>query len=188
MFLIAGLGNPGEKYKNTWHNMGFLALDSFAKENNFPDFELKKILKTEISEGTVNGEKVVLAKPQTFMNMSGSAIGLLLNHYKAKNLIVLHDDIDLPFGTIRIAQNRGSAGHKGIESVVSNIKTKDFLRIRLGMQPGEKPENAENFVLKKINGKDKLKEVFKNTNSSLLMILAGKENEAMTQFNKLKAE
>jgi len=184
MFLIAGLGNPGEKYKDTWHNMGFLALDSFSKENNFPEFELKKILKTEISEGTVDGEKIVLAKPQTFMNMSGLAIGLLLKHYKTKNLIVLHDDIDLPFGTIRIARNRGSAGHKGVESIVSNIKTNDFLRIRLGMQPAKKPENAEDFVLRKINGKDKLKEIFKNTNSALLMILKRKESEAMTQFNK----
>ncbi|MFA5355547.1 MAG: aminoacyl-tRNA hydrolase, partial [Candidatus Paceibacterota bacterium] len=158
MFLITGLGNPGEKYKNTWHNMGFLALDAFAKENDFPEFELKKILKAEISEKEVNGEKVILAKPQTFMNLSGETVGLLIKHYKTKNLIVLHDDIDLPFGKLRIARNRGAAGHKGIESVVKVIKTKDFLRIRMGIQPEKKPKNAESFVLKKIIERDRLKE------------------------------
>jgi PTH1 family peptidyl-tRNA hydrolase len=184
MFLIVGLGNPGEKYRDTWHNMGFLALDAFVKENNFPEFELKRILKAEISEKEVNGEKVILAKPQTFMNLSGVAIGLLLRQYKTNNLILVHDDIDLPFGTIRIARNRGAAGHKGVESAISNIKTKDFLRVRLGIQPARKPENAETFVLKKIAGRERLKEILKNTNSALSILAGGKENEAMTQFNK----
>lgn len=188
MFLIVGLGNPGDKYEYTWHNMGFLAIDAFAKENDFPEFEFKKILKAETSEKEVNGEKIILAKPRTFMNMSGEAVGMLAKHYKTKSIIVLHDDIDLPFGTIRIARNRGTAGHKGIESIVKIIKTKDFLRIRMGIQPGKKPENAENFVLKKITEKDRLKEILRNTSSALIFLLAGKESEAMTQFNKQKAE
>jgi PTH1 family peptidyl-tRNA hydrolase len=184
MFLIVGLGNPGEKCKGTWHNMGFMAIDAFAKENNFPEFELKKILKAETSEKEINGEKVILAKPQTFMNLSGEAVGLLAKHYKNKNLIVLHDDIDLPFETIRISKNRGTAGHKGVESIVNKIKTKDFWRIRLGIQPQRKPENAEDFVLKKINDKGVLKDIFNKTNSAILMLSKGEGNQAMTEFNK----
>ena len=187
MFLIVGLGNPGEKYEETWHNIGFLALDSFSRKKNFPKFEMKKKLKSEVSQDKIAEEKIILAKPQTLMNASGSAVSLLMNQWKIKNnnLIVLQDDIDLPFGNIKIAKDRGSAGHKGIESIINILKTRDFVRIRMGIQPSKgKPKHSENLVLKKIDKLGKLKEIFKKTNESIDLILEGKLEEAMTEYNK----
>jgi len=131
MILIAGLGNPGKKYQGTRHNIGFLVID-----------QLK----------TLNPEGVVLAKPQTFMNNSGKAVKSLLGDYKEKpeNLIVVHDDIDLPLGKIKIAKDRGAAGHKGVESIIKELKTKNFTRLRIGIQPKSgKPRKSEIFVLQK---------------------------------------
>ncbi|MFH1582231.1 MAG: aminoacyl-tRNA hydrolase [bacterium] len=187
MFLIVGLGNPGEKYEKTWHNIGFLAIDFFSRGKNFPEFKMDKKLKSEIAEDKINGEKVILAKPQTFMNSSGSAVGALMNQWKINNdnLIVLQDDIDLPFGKIRIVKDRGTAGHKGIDSIIKIIGTKDFKRIRIGIQPSKgKVKHSEIFVLRKINKLGNLKDVFKKTDEALDMILKGEENEAMTEYNK----
>ncbi|MFH1509729.1 MAG: aminoacyl-tRNA hydrolase [Candidatus Nealsonbacteria bacterium] len=187
MFLIVGLGNPGEKYEKTWHNIGFLAVNFFSKKKNFPEFRTNKKLKSEVSENKVEGEKVILAKPQTFMNLSGSAVGSLMNQWKIKNdnLIIIQDDLDLPFGKIRIVRDRGTAGHKGIDSIIKIIGTKDFTRIRVGIQPSYgKPKHPEKFVLRKIDIAGKLKEIFKKTDGALDMILDGRENEAMTEYNK----
>ena len=152
MILIVGLGNPGEKYEKTRHNLGFLAVDEFQRNNNFPEFSFSKKFQAEISEGIINNEKVVVAKPQTFMNLSGMAVRALIRNYKleSKNLIIIHDDIDLPSGKIRIVKNRGAGGHKGVESIIHELKTKDFLRFRIGIYPKKtKPRNSEKFVLQK---------------------------------------
>lgn len=140
MKLIIGLGNPGEKYEGTRHNAGFMAIEELKKDK---------------PAGSV------LAKPKTFMNNSGKAVKELVDYYGAepKDLWIIHDDIDLPFGEYKISESRGSAGHKGVQSIIDQMKTKDFKRIRIGICPAAgKPENVEDFVLKKF-GKEEMKEL-----------------------------
>lgn len=150
MILIIGLGNPEDQYSGTRHNIGFAIINQLAKENSFPDFKLQKKFQAEISEGTINGEKTILAKPQAFMNNSGQAVKALVDYHKTDNLFVIHDDIDLPLGEMKISRGRGSAGHKGVESIIQHLKTKDFTRVRIGICPKEgKPENVEKFVLER---------------------------------------
>jgi peptidyl-tRNA hydrolase, PTH1 family len=145
MILIVGLGNPGPKYQNTRHNIGSRIIDELE---------------------SLSLPNVILAKPATFMNESGKAVKRLTKNYKLKtgDLIVVHDDIDLALGTIKIAKNRGSAGHKGVESIIKELGTKDFNRIRIGICPGAgKPENVERFVLQNFTKQEEktLKEVIK---------------------------
>jgi len=155
--IIIGLGNPGEKYNKTRHNIGFEIIDQIKETNNFPNFKLSKKFKALISEK----DKVILVKPQTFMNLSGQSVKAIASFYKTKDLIVIHDDIDLTIGKIRISKNRGSAGHKGVESIIKEIG-KDFTRIRIGVQPKTgKPINTESFVLKKFK-KQELEEIKKS--------------------------
>jgi PTH1 family peptidyl-tRNA hydrolase len=152
MILIIGLGNPEDQYSGTRHNIGFEIINQLAREKSFPDFKLQKKFQAEISEGTINGEKTILAKPQTFMNNSGQAVKALIDYYKTENLFVIHDDIDLPLGEIKISKGRGSAGHKGVESIIQHLKTKDFTRVRIGICPKDgKPEKVEDFVLEKFS-------------------------------------
>lgn len=152
MIIIVGLGNPGRKYKNTRHNVGFQIIDEFAKENYFPEFRLSKKSNVLLSENIINGKKIILAKPQTFMNDSGKSVKTLFSFYKPKELIIVHDDIDLPLGKIRISKNRGSAGHKGVESIIKEIGTKDFTRFRIGVSSKTgKPKNVEKYVLQKFD-------------------------------------
>ena len=188
MFLIVGLGNPGEKYEKTWHNAGFLAIDAFSGKNSFPEFKLSKKFKAELSEGFLDKDKIILAKPQAFMNNSGQSVKLLIRNWKIKpdNLLVIHDDIDLPLGKIRVVKGRGSAGHKGVESIIKELKNKDFVRIRIGIMPETgKPKNPERFVLQKLNKEEKLlKEVFLKSVLSIEMILREGLEKTMTEYNK----
>jgi len=147
MFLIVGLGNPGKKYENTRHNIGSRMIEKLEP---------------------LNLENVILTKPTTFMNDSGKAVKLLIKRYprNSNNLIIVHDDIDLPLGKIKIVKNRGAAGHKGVESVIKELKTKDFNRIRIGICPETgKPKNVENFVLQNFKKEEEkiLKEVIEET-------------------------
>jgi PTH1 family peptidyl-tRNA hydrolase len=132
MILIVGLGNPGKRYQNTRHNIGFRVIDEL---------------------GSLNEGRVILLKPKTFMNLSGRAVKPLIAKYKipVANLWVVHDDIDLPLGRIKISKGRGSAGHKGVESIIKELRTKNFVRFRVGIQPKTgKPKNPEKFVLQKL--------------------------------------
>lgn len=157
MIIIVGLGNPGRKYKNTRHNLGFQVIDEFTRENNFPEFRLSKKFNALVSENVINGKKIIFAKPQTFMNNSGKSVKALFSFYKPKELIIVHDDIDLPLGKIRISKNRGSAGHKGVESIIKEIGFKNFTRFRIGITPASakasagKAKNIEKYVLQKFN-------------------------------------
>ncbi|MBI2644434.1 MAG: aminoacyl-tRNA hydrolase [Candidatus Wildermuthbacteria bacterium] len=152
-YLIIGLGNPGKQYEHTRHNAGFMALDALAAKFEFPECKLHKKSESLISEGRIDGADVLCAKPQTLMNNSGLAAKLLYAKYKILNtkyLVVVHDDIDLPLGQLKISFASGSAGHKGVESIIEQLGTKDFIRIRIGIQPlAGKPEDVENFVLRK---------------------------------------
>lgn len=143
MKLIIGLGNPGGKYKTTRHNIGWMVLDLLAKSLGV---EFKNHARTE-SE-LVSGKGFKLAKPQTYMNESGRSVAKLLHYFdlKAEDLIVIHDDLDLPLGTIRQRQTGRSGGHNGIQSIIEHLKTKDFARIKLGI--GRPLGDASRYVLK----------------------------------------
>ena len=158
MFLIVGLGNPGKEYQKTRHNAGFMALDEFQQKHDFPEFRLSRKHSSLVSEGILGETKVILAKPQTFMNNSGKAVQSLLKLSLGKtklSLVVIHDDIDIPLGKVKTSRGSGSAGHKGVDSIIQALGTKDFTRIRIGIQPATgKLENVEDFVLKKFSKKE----------------------------------
>lgn len=145
MFLIAGLGNPEEKYKNTPHNIGFEILDYFALKNHFPNFEFFKKCDSLISKKS----NVILVKPQTYMNKSGEAIKKITSSFKIplSNILIIHDDLDIEIGNIKISKSKRSAGHKGVESLIIQLKSKNFIRLRVGIS-----KNKE--ILKRFNEKD----------------------------------
>jgi len=188
MILIVGLGNPGIKYKKTRHNIGFVTAEEFLKENNFPDFQFSKKFQAEISKGSLNGKTIIIAKPQTFMNNSGKAVKLLKDFYKIKNqdLFVIHDDIDIPLGKIRISKARGAAGHKGVQSIIRELKTKNFARFRVGILPQKgKPKNSEDFVTQKFTKTEEkiIKEVIKKTCQAIKLFVKEDLEKAMAEFN-----
>jgi len=189
MFLIVGLGNPGRKYTSTRHNIGFAVLDKFQGKNNFPEFSLSKESNALTSTGKIGDKKVVLAKPQTFMNNSGKAVKILTANYSlpSDNLIIVHDDIDLSLGKIRISKNRNAAGHKGVESIIKEIKTKNFIRIRIGI--GEEPalkKLVKDFVLRKFTKEEKkiIKEAVEKSCLALEIIVKEGLEKAMMNFNR----
>ena len=146
MKVIVGLGNPGDKYLNTRHNFGFLALDGLAEYFGI-NFKAKRRLDALIAEYGNGEDRVILAKPQTFMNNSGKAIKKILNFYNLipADLLLIYDDLDLPLGKIKTT-GKSSAGHKGVDSVISSLKSSDFSRVRLGIGKEEKVP-AESYVL-----------------------------------------
>ncbi len=133
MKLIVGLGNPGRGYANNRHNVGFVCLNHFARMQDIR-FD-KKQCKARIGTGEVAGSKVVIAKPQTYMNRSGQSVSLLANKFNVSldNLLVIHDDLDLPLGKIRIRQSGSAGGHKGVGSIITESGSQDFIRIRVGI-------------------------------------------------------
>lgn len=168
MYLILGLGNPGKKYKNTRHNLGFLILDFFRKKNKFPKFKFEKSLNSQISEKNFLEKRVILMKPQTFMNTSGKALKLFsqkYNFFNFKNLLVVHDDLDIPLGKIKISFGRSSGGHKGVQSLIEELGTKNFFRQRVGIGPRPTLKKIEIFVLEKFEKKEKgiLKKIIKES-------------------------
>lgn len=176
MILIIGLGNPGLKFKNTRHNLGFEILDQFKKDRVFSVWEDKKRLKTKICTGEYEAKKIILAKPQTFMNNSGEAVKLLTAFYKipSDELWVVHDDIDLDFGKIRIKNESGSGGHKGIESIISSLGTKNFQQLKIGVLNKEKRKiDVKKFVLQKFTRQEleQLKDIKQTAISSLFSAL-----------------
>ena len=133
MFVIAGLGNPVRKYENTRHNMGFLAVDRLAEKHGIKVSKIKH--KALIGDGIISGQRVLLVKPQTYMNLSGESLREVMNYYNVdiQNLIVIYDDLDLEIGALRI-RKKGSAGsHNGMKSVVNQLQSQDFPRIRIGI-------------------------------------------------------
>lgn len=147
MKLIIGLGNPGKEYAATRHNVGFRCINGLAKKYSV---SFRSGSKSRFGEGEIQGHKVALAKPQTYMNLSGKAVKLLMQRYKVPldDVLIIHDDLDLPPGKVRISQGGGSGGHKGIESIIAELGSRDFLRIRVGIgrPPGE-DDDAVDYVL-----------------------------------------
>jgi len=158
--VIVGLGNPGKEYEKTRHNAGRNAVELVAKNGGFDDFIFNKTANALVSKGSIGGENVTLVLPETMMNASGKAVSAFVKSPKAaKSLLVIHDDLDLPVGTIKMVFGRGSGGHKGVESVMRAIKTKDFARLRIGISPKSGPAFAkamagkEEKVIKHVIGK-----------------------------------
>lgn len=152
MKLIAGLGNPGREYAATRHNVGFMVIDRLARELGV--VVEKKMFKALVGQGQLSEEKIVLAKPQTYMNLSGEAVGALLNWYKltAADLVVIYDDLDLPPGRLRIRPGGGSGGHKGMQSIIQVLGTENFPRVRIGIgRPADPDFETADFVLSRFS-------------------------------------
>ena len=184
MYIIVGLGNPGKKYNETRHNVGFRAVDLLAMKNNI---EIKKIkFKALYGEGRIANEKVILVKPQTFMNLSGESLREVMQFYKigTDRLIVVYDDIDIKIGSIRI-RAKGSAGtHNGMKSIIYQLQDDSFCRIRIGIG---KPENCDlaDFVLSRFR-KEEVSLINESINKAVLTIesiLEKNIEEAMNKYN-----
>ncbi len=147
MKLIVGLGNPGRSYANNRHNVGFVCLNHFARTQSIR-FD-KKQGQARIGLGKIAGNKVVVAKPQTYMNLSGQSVGRLTRKFdiNLNDLLVIHDDLDLPLGKIRIRQGGGSGGHKGVNSIITELGSQDFLRLRVGIGRPTKPVLGEADII-----------------------------------------
>jgi peptidyl-tRNA hydrolase, PTH1 family len=135
-YIIAGLGNPGEEYENTRHNAGRIVLERIFKIAECPEWKKDLKAKALVTKGELGGRGVLLVEPETFMNNSGQSLKVLVpDAKKAAKLIVVHDDVDLPLGALKISYGRGSGGHRGIESIIKHLKTMDFIRVRVGVAP-----------------------------------------------------
>jgi peptidyl-tRNA hydrolase, PTH1 family len=195
--VIVGLGNPGKEYEKTRHNAGREAVELVARKHEFEEFTFNKTVKALVSKGEVGKEQSVLVLPETMMNLSGKAVlAFVKTPRAAKNLIVIHDDLDLPLGVTKMVFGRGSGGHKGVESIMRAIKTKDFARIRIGIS-GEGKRNqtkkvsGEEKVIKHVIGKWKPTEeaVIKKTMKKVVEVVemfASEGMEAATQFANTK--
>lgn len=195
MIYIVGLGNPGEEYKKTRHNTGRIILDIIRKKIDADDFEFNKKINALVSEGKIGKEKVMLIEPETFMNKSGLSLKtLILSKKKAGDLVVIYDDLDLPIGKMKISFNRGTGGHRGLESVAKQIKTLEFARFRVGISPhtpGGKTKKpaGEQAVEKHILGAFKdpemleLKKIGKNAAEALEVFVKEGVEMTMTKFN-----
>ncbi len=194
MKLIIGLGNPGPQYFNTRHNFGFLALNYF--QDSVPGFSPWQSIakfKAALSEGQIDGEKIILAKPQTFMNLSGQAVKLLADFYKIEpaDILVAHDDVDLALGRLRLSFGASGGGHKGVKSIISALGTKDFVRLRLGIKPARQSFLAKlfgrtaKFVLQKFSENEKapVQTITKEAKEALLVVLKEGLGKAQGQFN-----
>lgn len=188
MYYIVGLGNPGLKYENTRHNVGFLTIDYLARKHNI-DVRKSKF-KSLYGQGNISGHKVMLVKPQTFMNNSGEAVRDLKNFYKfdSDKLIVIYDDIDIDFGSIRI-RKKGSAGtHNGMKSIIYQIKDDKFPRIKIAV--GKKPEYMDlaNFVLSGFSEKEVsvIRDEIDLAAKSIETIIENDIDSAMNKFNSIK--
>jgi PTH1 family peptidyl-tRNA hydrolase len=184
MKLIIGLGNPEKEHQWTRHNFGWLALDNLAEKHELK-WRKHKISQANITELHLGREKIILAKPLTFMNNSGLAVVALKQFYKirSKDVIVVYDELALDFGKIRISQNRSAGGHNGVESIIQNIKSKEFVRIRLGIGP--QLGKAEKFVLQKFSReeKKKLPEIIDTTYLAIETVLKEGVDKAANQYN-----
>ena len=173
MKLIIGLGNPGSEYLNSRHNVGFMALDNLSAHYLFEDWRTK--LSGLFATTSLGSEKIILVKPQTFMNLSGSCVAKFKQFFKINvaDIFVIYDDIDLGFGEVKIKQGGGDAGHKGVRSISQHLQTKDFNRIRLGIGRPSTKEEVSNYVLSNFSKieRDKLIVLFQNLSENFEKII-----------------
>jgi len=189
--LIVGLGNPGEGYRLTPHNVGFLAVDRIAGDLGV---EVRsRQCRALTARVKIADEPVLLAKPETYMNLSGSSVRELIAEYEAKpesDLIVIQDELDFPLGTLRIHTRRSSAGHNGIESIIEALGTQDFLRIRIGVAPEHKVEDGQRYLLAPLRKAELavVDGVLDTAEEAVKVILAEGAAAAMNRFNRKEGE
>ena len=186
MRLIVGLGNPGTEYEWTPHNMGFLAIDGIAERAGIRI--TRPEAKSYVGRGKFAGEEVILAKPQTMMNLSGVAVRMLLEKYECDpaEMIVLTDEVDLPWGMLRIRE-RGSAGtHNGLKSIVSAVGSGEFIRVRLGIKPEKIWGELRDYVLSKLNRADReiAGQMVTDATDAVELIITEGVGKAMSKFNR----
>ena len=177
MQLIVGLGNPGEKYQYTRHNIGYMAIENIISAQQ--DYKIKKKFNSVIYETMLDKNRIILVKPETYMNNSGDAVFQIANFYKidSKNIFILHDELDIPFGKIRIKSGGGNAGHNGLKSISNKIDN-NYIRVRLGIgHPGNK-EGVNSHVMGNFTGseKEKLNQILNYLTNSMNEILNKKES------------
>lgn len=188
MKLICGLGNPGQQYKKTRHNLGFMVMGSIKQEFEGLDFKLNKKYHALLAEKKVKSDKIVFCLPQTFMNLSGQAVAKIVRFYKIKekDIWVIHDDVDLLFGKIRISYNSSSAGHRGVESIIQSLGRQNFVRFRVGIKPEEKLMiPTEEFVLQKFTPDEQknLKDITATATKAVILAMKNGLDKAMSRFN-----
>lgn len=191
MFIIAGLGNPDRQYEGTRHNAGFDVIDRIAEKYNIA-VDTKKH-RAYIGKGIIEGQKVILAKPQTYMNLSGESIRSLVDYYKVDEeteLLVVYDDISLDVGQLRIRAKGSAGGHNGIKNIIAHLGTQVFPRIKVGV--GEKPKGYDlaDYVLGHFSKaeKERMDAGYGNAVRAAELIVSGQMDEAMNEFNRKKKE
>ncbi|OHB15851.1 MAG: hypothetical protein A2431_01160 [Candidatus Zambryskibacteria bacterium RIFOXYC1_FULL_39_10] len=200
MFYIVGLGNPGSEYENTRHNTGRMAVNKLLKDLKIEDLKINKKANALVADGKIGKEKMTMILPETFMNNSGKAISFFVkpklktSKKGIENLVVVHDDIDLPIGTMKVSYNKGTGGHRGLDSIVRAVKTKEFVRVRIGVSPAtakgkaKKPE-GEKAILDLILGKfkpseaDIMKKMFKKASEAIQTLIIEGRERAMNIYN-----
>lgn len=185
MKLVVGLGNPGKEYADTRHNVGFRCIDHLARQHRIS--LTQRQCRSQLGRGELAGIPVVLAKPRTFMNPSGEAVRLLVQKFlvPVADLVVIHDDLDLPPGVIRLRQGGSSGGHKGVESIISCLGSRDFLRLRVGIGRPQ-GQDAITYVLSLPAPEEKkvIEETFVRVAAALSCLLTQGIETAMNQFNR----
>lgn len=187
MFLIAGLGNPDDRYKGTRHNVGFDVIDLLAEKYNISVDTRKH--RAYLGKGIIAGQKVILAKPQTYMNLSGESIGSLVEYYKIdpeEELLVIHDDISLDVGQLRIRKKGSAGGHNGLKNIIAHLGTNAFSRIKVGV--GEKPKGYDlaDYVLGHFSKgeKEQMEEAYSLAAEAAELIVNHEIDRAMNEYNK----
>jgi len=186
MFLVAGLGNPGEEYALTPHNLGFLTVDRLAEQHGIRI--TRRDSKALIGTGEIDGREVMLAKPQTFMNLSGTSLGPLMEKHEIElgRLVVVYDELDLPWRALRIKPKGSAAGHNGMKSAIQSLKTNEIVRVRLGIHPGHPIRDGAEFVLAPIK-RSQMKELDEFVGfaaDAVRSIIAEGVEKAMTRYNR----
>ena len=187
--LIVGLGNPGKEYLFSRHNVGFMVVDRLADDLGI------RIARSQFDaltgDGSISGRRIMLAKPQTYMNLSGGAVSGLLNFYKLEmdNLIVIHDDLDLPFETVRIKKGGGHGGNKGVMSIINQLGSPDFVRVRMGIGKPARKEMTDDHVLGRFNPEEMkaLPDILVRAADAVEAILKAGLAAAMNEFNQRPA-
>lgn len=186
IYVVAGLGNPGGKYDYTRHNVGFETIDILAQKH---DIKISKLKHKALSgEGSIGGKRVLLVKPQTYMNLSGESIREIIQWYKSdiKNLIIVYDDIDLPIGKLRVRPKGSSGSHNGMKSVIYQIQSDEFPRVRIGVDKPPEGWDLANFVLSRFSNEERktIEESLLNASNAVEAIIKSGVDAAMNKYNK----
>lgn len=188
MYLIAALGNPGKAYRYTRHNIGFLALETLGRRHGIA--VEKKKFEGRYGSGVISGKEVILLTPMTYMNRSGTAVAAFLRYFRIppEHLIVLHDDMDLPWQVLRLTEKRGAAGHKGVLSIIHEVQTKAFIRVRIGIGRPPLGVSPESYVLERLSSTEAadLPSLTERVSEAVETILEHGITAAMNRFNAQK--